>query len=252
MLEFDRVKVNLRGRAVLKNVSFRLQPHKITVLLGRNGSGKSTLLQCVNQRRHYSGEIRLNDQSLALLSPRERGRQIGILPQILPETDLAVRELTELGRTPYMDAAGRLSAADKSAVREAMRMADVEAVAERPCSELSGGERQRAFLAMLLAQNARILLMDEPTTYMDVDARRELRERIILLARQQKKTLLVVMHDLNEAVRMADNIVVLDAGECRFSGSMQQCLDERIIEETFHVNRYTALQDGRETIFFAC
>jgi len=251
MLEFDRVSVMLGGRQVLKNVSFHLQPHKITVLLGRNGSGKSTLLQCVNQCRRYTGEIRLNGENIALLMPRERARQIALLPQQLPETELRVCELAVLGRTPYAGPSGRLARSDREAVAEAMRMAGVEALAERSSTTLSGGERQRACLAMLLAQNARIALLDEPTAYLDVDARRELRESIALLACKQKRTLLVVMHDLNEAVRMADNIVVLDAGEGRFFGTRQECLDAHILEECFGVRRYTAQDETGETIFFA-
>lgn len=251
MLEFDRVRVESGDRALLKDVSFKLQPHKITVLLGRNGSGKSTLLQCVNQCRRYTGEIRLDGQSLALLTPRERARQIAILPQILPETELCVRELAALGRMPYTDASGRLSETDRQAVVGAMQMAGVEDLSERSCGTLSGGERQRAFLAMLLAQNPRIAMLDEPAAYMDVDARHELREHTALLARKQKKTLLVVMHDLNEAVRMADNIVVLDAGECLFSGTLRECLNAHVLEESFRVRRFSAAGEAGEELFFA-
>ena len=197
MLEFDRVSVDHRGKTILHEVSFSLRPHRITVLLGRNGSGKSTLIRCVNGLQRHTGEIRLDGVSLALTPPRERARKIGILPQILPETALTVRALAALGRNPYVDAAGRLSPEDRRMVAEALRASGMEDFADRSLRELSGGERQRAFLAMLLAQNTRILLMDEPTTYLDVDARRELRDLIRTLARKQKKTLLVVLHDLN-------------------------------------------------------
>ena len=164
MLEFDRVSVDHRGKTILKEVSFSLRPHRITVLLGRNGSGKSTLIRCVNGLQRHTGEIRLDGVSLALTPPRERARKIGILPQILPETALTVRALAALGRNPYVDAAGRLSPEDRRMVAEALRAAGMEDFADRSLRELSGGERQRAFLAMLLAQNTRILLMDEPTT----------------------------------------------------------------------------------------
>ena len=251
MLEFDHVSAVLGGKQVLKDVSFHLQPHKITVLLGRNGSGKSTLLQCVNQCRRYTGEIRLNGENIALFTTRERARQIALLPQQLPETELCVSELAALGRTPYTGPSGRLSPVDREAVADAMRMAGVEDLSERSCATLSGGERQRACLAMLLAQNARIALLDEPTAYLDVDARRELRESVALLARKQKRTLLVVMHDLNEAVRMADNIVVLDAGESRFFGTLQECLDAHILEDCFGVRRYTAQDETSQSVFFA-
>ena len=247
MLEFDRVSVSHRGRTILHEVSFSLRPHRITVLLGRNGSGKSTLIRCVNGLQRHTGEIRLDDVSLALTPSRERARKIGILPQILPETALTVRALAALGRNPYVDAAGRLSPEDRRMVSEALRAASMEDFADRSLRELSGGERQRAFLAMLLAQNTRILLMDEPTTYLDVDARRELRELIRTLARKQKKTLLVVLHDLNEAMELADDVVILENGELRFSGDVQACLDTHALEGCFHVTRRDCLGGG---VFF--
>ena len=247
MLEFDRVCVAHRGRTILKEVSFALRPHRITVLLGRNGSGKSTLIRCVNGLQRYTGEIRLDGVSLALTPPRERARKIGILPQILPETALRVGALAALGRNPYVDAAGRLSPEDRRMVSEALRAAGMEEFADRSLKELSGGERQRAFLAMLLAQNTRILLMDEPTTYLDVDARRELRELIRTLAQKQKKTLLVVLHDLNEAVELADDVVILQDGVLRFCGDVQACLNARALEDCFRVTRRDCLGGG---VFF--
>ena len=247
MLEFDRVSVDHRGKTILKEVSFSLRPHRITVLLGRNGSGKSTLIRCVNGLQRHTGEIRLDGVSLALTPPRERARKIGILPQILPETSLTVRALAALGRNPYVDAAGRLSPEDRRMVAEALRASGMEDFADRSLRELSGGERQRAFLAMLLAQNTRILLMDEPTTYLDVDARRELRDLIRTLARKQKKTLLVVLHDLNEAMELADDVVILENGELRFSGDVQACLDTHALEGCFHVTRRDCLGGG---VFF--
>ena len=244
MLEFDRVSVDHRGKTILHEVSFSLRPHRITVLLGRNGSGKSTLIRCVNGLQRHTGEIRLDGVSLALTPPRERARKIGILPQILPETALTVRALAALGRNPYVDAAGRLSPEDRRMVAEALRASGMEAFADRSLRELSGGERQRAFLAMLLAQNTRILLMDEPTTYLDVDACRELRDLIRTLAKKQKKTLLVVLHDLNEALELADDVVILQNGVVRFCGDVQACLDAHALEDCFHVIRRDCLGGG--------
>ena len=132
-------------------------------------------------------------------------------------------------------------------VSEALRAAGMEEFADRSLKELSGGERQRAFLAMLLAQNTRILLMDEPTTYLDVDARRELRDLIRTLAQRQKKTLMVVLHDLNEAVELADDVVILQDGEIRFCGDVQTCLNAHALEDYFHVTRRDCLGGG---VFF--
>ena len=250
MIEFKHVNVVLRGRKIIDDCSFRLKKGSITVLLGRNGSGKTTLLNCINAAVRYTGEIRVGGENIAFLSRRERARRVAILPQRLPDSDLNVRSLVNIGRNPYVNPLGRLDDEDKRIVQEAMECAGIAGFSEINLSRLSGGERQRAFIAMLLAQNTPVLMLDEPTTYLDIDARKELLRLLKELAAKNGKTLLVIMHDINETMDIADDIVLLDAGKCLFSGIKADFLDQKLAEKHFALKRFD-IRDGSEMeVFF--
>lgn len=247
MLEIKNVSVRFGQKQILDNVSFSLRPHRLTALVGRNGSGKSTLLNCVNQQIPYTGEIREGEQNLALIPPRERAKAIAILPQTLPTPHITGRELAAFGRNPYLDFTGRLTDADRQAVERALRDADALSLEDRYADTLSGGEKQRIVLAMILAQNTHIALLDEPTAHMDLGYEAAFLELLQKLKTERKKTFLVILHDLAQAVRYADDLVVLDDGKVVFAGSKEECLEKEILENTFHLKRYSA--EGR--FFFA-
>lgn len=249
MLEFENVTAGYGKSAVLHDVSFALQPGHLTVMLGRNGSGKSTLLACANQEIAYGGRIRIGEQDLAKLPPRERAKQVAILPQSVPAPHLSVEELTEFGRNPYLDLGRRLSGEDRRAVAEALKNADVEALRDRSVATLSGGEQQRANLSMILAQNTPVIVLDEPTAHMDPCHEAAFLNQIHKL--RQEKTFLIILHDLNLAVAYADDLVVLDGGRIVFSGPTEQCLQQQILEKTFRVRRFTARQDDEIHTFFS-
>lgn len=247
MIRFENLSVTKSKKPILHDLSFSVKQGEITALLGKNGSGKSTLLSCVNGLCPYGGNIFLNGTDLASLSARERATRVAIFPQLLPNTPLTVKELTALGRTPYTGFTGRLSDADEEAIAKALATAGAEALSHRPCNTLSGGERQRAFLAMLLAQDTPLLLLDEPATFLDADAARSLCELLRTLTRDHGKTVLAVIHDLSAAVRLADRIVILENGTPAFVGTTEECLAARAIENAFSVTAHRA--DGR--VFFA-
>lgn len=251
MLEFRDITVRYGAKPILEHVSFSLRPHRLTVLLGRNGSGKSTLLSCVNQRTPYTGEIREGESNLAFLSPRERARLVAILHQSIPAPHITAEELVAFGRSPYLDLSGRLTVQDRELIDRAMHEADADSLRERYVDTLSGGEQQRVFLAMALAQNTRIVLLDEPTAHMDPAHEAALLRRVSALKRKHKKTFLVVLHDLSLAVAFADDLVVLDDHRIVFAGEKERCLQEEILERTFFVRRYTFEEDGVTRIFFA-
>ena len=248
MLEFEKVTAGYGRTSVLHEVSFSLRPGRLTVMLGRNGSGKSTLLACANQELPYQGTIRMNGEDLALLPPRERAKRVAILPQSVPAPCLSVEELAQFGRNPYLDLGRRLSREDKRAVEAALRDADVQQLRNRWVSTLSGGERQRANLAMILAQNTPVIVLDEPTAHMDPCHEAAFLNRLDKLRREQQKTLLVILHDLNLAAAYADDMVVLDGGSVVFAGTTEECLSRRILEETFRVRKFMA-DEGQ--IFFS-
>lgn len=251
MLILRNISLRLGERQILNNVSFTLRPHRLTALVGRNGSGKSSLLACVNQQVPYTGEILEGEKNLAFLSPRERARTVAILPQTLPVPHITAEEMASFGRSPYLDLTGRLTDKDRAVVADALRDADAEGLAHRYVDSLSGGERQRVALAMILAQNTPIALLDEPTAHLDQVYEAAFLQQLQQLRSKRKKTMLVVLHDLTMAVRYADDLIVLDGGEVVFSGSREDCLRQRVLETTFGLRRYLAESDGRTQIFFS-
>ena len=247
MLEFKNIKVNRGKRSILQGISFALSKSGITVLLGKNGSGKSTLLDAVTGQVKYSGSITLDGREVSKMPSRSRASEIALLPQTLPETSLTVRDLVSLGRYAYTGSIGVLSEEELYHISSAIRTTGLTNLADRPCNELSGGERQKAYFAMILAQNSTYLLLDEPTTYLDISYRREMYSLMHMLAVDHGKSLLVVMHDLSEAVALADRICVLDGGRVAFTGTRDEFLAGNIYENVFGVKQYKA----DDKIFFA-
>lgn len=241
MLEVNNLTVSRQGKPVLESLSFTLQPHKMTVLLGKNGCGKSTLVSCINQTARYMGEILYNGCNIALMPPKERARLIAVLPQTLALPHITAAELAAFGRNPYVDIGRRLTAADRRTVEQAMSQTGVTNLHARFVDELSGGERQKAYLAMTLAQDTRLIVLDEPTTYMDMDYERSFLDGLERLKMERKKTLLVVMHNINQALRYADRVIVLDCGRMAFAGDVRDCVDSGVLEKVFHVKRRTTV-----------
>ena len=249
MLEIKDLSVRFGRKKVLSDVTFSLRPHRLTVLVGRNGAGKSTLLGCVNQQVAYTGTITGGEKNLALISPRQRAQSIAILPQSLPSPHITGREMAALGRNPWLDFTGRLRSSDREAVENALRDADALELSDRYVDTLSGGEKQRIALAMILAQNTPVALLDEPTAHMDLCYEASFLDLLQRLKKERKKTFLLILHDLNLAVRYADDLIVLDGGRVVFTGTREECLEKEVLERTFRLKRYTAA-DGEEKRIF--
>ena len=247
MLSFEGLRAGYGKNCVLQGVDFRLTPHKVTAVVGKNGSGKSTLISCLNQEMSYTGRICFGDQNIALLPPRERAKLLGILPQNLERPRVLVEELVGFGRSPYLDLGRRFSRADREAVAKAIEDAGISGLCGRRVDELSGGERQMAYLAMVLAQNTRVVALDEPTTFLDIEREAAFLRKLEELKTRHKKTVLVILHNLSQAVQFADRIAVLQDGKIQFEGSREECLKTEAMERAFRVRRYEA--EGR--IFFA-
>lgn len=242
MLMLRDLTLELGKRRILDGVTLTLRPHRLTALVGRNGSGKSSLLACVNQERPYKGQILEGERDLALLPPRERARRIAYLPQSLPAPHITAEEMVALGRNPHLDFTGRLHDCDRQAVEQALADADARSLAGRYMDTLSGGERQRVALAMILAQNTPIALLDEPTAHMDLYFQAAFLHRLREIKNAKKKTFLVVLHDLAAAMEFADDVVVLEQGRLCFSGTREQCLEAGILEKSFGLERHTTPQ----------
>ena len=237
MLDVLSLSCEKNGKLILDTVTAHVKRGRITALLGKNGSGKTTLLRCLCREISYGGCVRIAGRDTAEMTPRERALALSYLPQLLPTPHLTVRELVGLGRSPYLSLLARPSESDRAAVLSAMHRTEIASLAERDLLSLSGGERQRAFLAMMLAQGTPLLLLDEPTSYLDATARRALLSLLASLVNTEEKTILTVLHDVNDAVRLADDILLLDNGRLAFQGSKEDFLAAGLPERHFGLTR---------------
>ena len=208
------------GREVLRIDRLELGGDGVTAILGQNGSGKSTLLSLLaRQSRCDAGSVTLGGADIAGPSQRGFARQVAYLPQRLPPVPgLTVRELAGLGRFAWRGAFGRWQAADYAAVAAGLAETGTAPFADRLADELSGGERQRAWIAMLLAQDAPVLLLDEPTAALDLAHAYEVMGLLRRSARAGGRRIVVVLHDVNLAARFADRILGLRSGRVSFDG----------------------------------
>lgn len=212
MLELKNVSGGYGKRLVISDVSAELPKGGITSVIGANGCGKSTLLMlCAGLLPLSSGEILLNGEDMSAMPRNELARRISYLGQIKSAGSISVRSLASHGRFPYLGYPRRYTAEDREKIDEAMELAGVTDIAEEAVGELSGGQQQRAYIAMTLAQDTEILLMDEPLTFLDISHQLELMELIRKLS-GMGKTIVTVMHDLNLALTYSDKVAVMEKG----------------------------------------
>jgi len=235
------MKVTINGLAfsydtqpVLEGIDLEVSNGEILALLGPNGSGKTTLLKNISGvLKPQHGAIYLDFKKLSELSPKEIAQQMAALEQEIPAGfDFTVREIVELGRLPHLKRIHALNTRDQQAMEAAMRATEVESFAERSIFSLSSGERQRVWLAMALAQEPQILLLDEPTAHLDINYQIAIMEIIKSLARKELAVLMAV-HDLNLAAAYADKIAVLHQGRIVALGKPQEVFTEELIERVF-------------------
>lgn len=236
-LTFDHLSASYCGKTVLDRVSFTTDSGTIAALTGRNGAGKSTLVRCLTgEKQDYHGTILLGGQDVRRMDLHTRSRQLACMPQVLPRPHVTVRELVLFGRTPYTSLMGTLSSSDRDAAAQALHAVGMEPFAEAFVDKLSGGERKKAFFAMTLAQDTPVVVLDEPTAHLDVVSRFEFLDLLETVRQATGKTFLLVMHDLPEILRCADQIVTLHEKTVAFAGDAESFLVERIPQTCFHVN----------------
>ncbi len=251
MLEFRNVSMKIGMKTILDSVSFSVKKGRITALIGKNGSGKSSLLNLANGLGKYDGEILLCGKDIKKYKGKEKAKLSAFLPQIMPDTSLSVYSLVSLGRSPYTGGMGILSHDDKEAVRCAMALTNTEELAWRSLSTLSGGEKRRVFLALLLAQETPLIILDEPTAYLDLSYSAELCALLRELCTKHGKTVLVVMHEIAVAIELCDDAVLLEGGKQVFYGKKEELIGTDIIENVFGVKKYTAYNGKKSKIFFS-
>ncbi|WP_027998842.1 ABC transporter ATP-binding protein [Sinorhizobium arboris] len=220
---------------ILHELNLAVPPGKITVIVGANACGKSTLLRAMSRLLSpHQGCVLLDGKSIHHMPPRELARTLGLLPQspIAPE-GITVADLVSRGRHPHQSLFSRWTRKDDEAVDAALRATRISELADRPVDELSGGQRQRVWIAMALAQQTDVLLLDEPTTFLDISHQVEVLDLLTDLNHSRGTTIVMVLHDLNLAARYADYLVAMSGGRVQVSGTPQDVLTDENVRQVF-------------------
>lgn len=236
-LAAERLSLAYGRVGIVDNLDLAVPDRAFTALVGPNGSGKSTILRALaGLLAPRDGTILLDGRSIARLPSKQTARRVGVLSQGpgAPE-GLTVLDLVRQGRYPHRSLFGRWSQADEDACAQALSLTGMDALRNRPLDSLSGGQRQRAWIAMTLAQETDIVLLDEPTTFLDLAHQIEVMELIATLVGERGKTVVAVLHDLNQAARYADHMVLLKAGRIVAVGRPEEVMTVKSIDEVFGV-----------------
>ena len=235
LLRAEEVTLAYGERVVVRDLDLVVEPGRVTSVVGANGSGKSTVLRALARLlAPTEGRVVLDGKDLHRLPTREVARTLGLLPQspVAPE-GIVVADLVARGRHPHQRLFAPWSAADTAAVEQALEVTGTGDLAERAVDELSGGQRQRVWLAMVLAQQTEVLLLDEPTTFLDVAHQVEVLDLLADLNRDHGVTVLMVLHDLNLAARYSDTLVAVHAGRVHAVGEPDVVLTAELVREVF-------------------
>lgn len=235
MITLKNVCGGYGDKEILHDITLNLEPGKITALIGPNGCGKSTLLKTlVGINSFTAGEIWINDRNMKELKTTELAKSVAYLPQNKKTPDISVLRLVLHGRFAYLNYPRKYSAEDIRIAREALHWADLEELAEENVAHLSGGMQQKVYIAMALAQNADMILLDEPTTYLDVAQQLKLLDMARQLAGEGKGVVLV-LHDLSQALRTADTVVLMQDGRVVRTGTSEELYESGRLQEVFGV-----------------
>jgi len=234
MLNIKNLFVSYNGREILHNVSFDVNNGEVLALIGPNGAGKSTLIRAVSGVIESRGEIQTDGKNFHTMHPMQRARYVAVVPQAisLPPA-FSVWETVLMGRTPYLGFLGNASTHDEELARQALTRVNALIFSERRVGELSGGEQQRILLARALCQSTPILLLDEPTSHLDLQYQVSLLELIRELAKENNLAVLVAMHDLNLAARYADRVALMVAGNIKAIGTPKEVLQPELIADAY-------------------
>ncbi len=229
--------VEINNKLILDDVNISIPKNKITSIIGPNGAGKSTLLKAIGRiNTSYTGQIVIDSCDIKSISRKTFARKLAILPQgMQAPADVTVRQLVDYGRFPYRSWFKSNKKEDEEIVDWAMKETKVTSLADRQVMSLSGGERQRAWIAMALAQKPEVLLLDEPTTYLDIAHQLEVMEIITRLNKDLGLTVMMVLHDLNQAVKYSDYLVVIKDKGVYSTGAPSQVMNETVLKDVFGV-----------------
>ena len=251
-LTAENICVKIGGKEILREVNYKFKSGKRTAIIGPNGAGKSTLLKvlCLLNEK-FLGSVMLDDKNIRELGRKNLARVMAILPQErdAPQ-DTTVRQLVSFGRFPHKKFFSGESAEDEAAIKNALELTKLTDFETRQVISLSGGERQRAWLAMTLAQRPKILLLDEPTTYLDIAHQLEVMDIIADVNRKFSTTIIMVLHDINHARLYSDDVLIIKDKGIYAAGEPKKILTAQILSEVFNVEADTFKNSAGDEIIF--
>lgn len=225
-------------RPVISDLSLNIPGGQVTTIIGPNGCGKSTLLRAIGRLiPSQGGDVHLGDTDIGSMKRRDIAKTIGVLPQSpIAPPGLIVSDLVSRGRHPHQSWIRQWSSSDEEEVNAALEMTDVAELADRSVDSLSGGQRQRVWISMVLAQHTDVLFLDEPTTYLDLAHSIEVLDLVNRLRRDLDRTVVMVLHDLNLAIRYSDNLVVMRDGDLFATGRPEEIITSELLKEVFELD----------------
>jgi iron complex transport system ATP-binding protein len=237
-LSTEDLRIGYGDKIIVDDLNLQINSGEITTIIGANGCGKSTILKTL-ARVHAakSGVIYLDGKMIHKIPTKEIAKKMAVLPQS-PEAPggLTVFELISYGRSPHQSGFGRLSDNDQKIIKWALEVTALTSFADSPVDALSGGQRQRAWIAMAIAQETDILLLDEPTTYLDMAHQLEILQLLERLNREEGRTIVMVIHDLNHAARFSHHMVALRDGKKVKEGSAEEVMTAAVLKEVFQID----------------
>ena len=239
-----------KKKEFIKDLSFNIEKGKITTILGPNGSGKSTVLSLLcGLNKISSGEIIINDKDIKSMKYKDIAKEIATVHQqnTVPD-DITVKELITYGRMPHKKYFAKNSHDDEEIVKWAIETTGLEPLKDKEVMSMSGGERQRVFIAMALAQKSKILFLDEPTTYLDIYHQIELLELIKELKEETGLTIVMVLHDINQALTYSDNIMVMKNGQLIKIGKASEVISMNLLNDVYNIGGF--LSNQKDNVYF--
>lgn len=250
MIELKSVSKNYGDLTVVNNISLEIMENAVTSFIGPNGAGKSTLLGIISRLiTKDAGEVIIDGKELQHWHTNELAQTLAILKQNnVINIRLKVRELVSFGRFPYSK--GKLTEADEHAIDQAMKYMELESISDKYLDELSGGQCQRAYIAMVIAQDTKYIILDEPLNNLDMKHAVQMMQALRSLAKEMGKTILIVLHDINFASSYSDQIVVLKNGILTYQGGVSEIINSAILEETYELPVRVETVEGKRICIY--
>lgn len=243
------VEVGYDNEVIIQNMDFTLNKGEITTIIGPNGSGKSTILKAMTRLVKYQkGNIYLDGKGILEYGNKQFARKIGVLPQChIAPPDFKVKDLVSYGRLPYQGILKKQSDEDEKIIEWAMKATGVFHFREKSIQDCSGGEAQRVWIATVLAQQPEVMFLDEPTTYLDISHQLEMMKLLKKLNRTSNIGIVMVLHDINQALEVSDRIIIIKKGEKYADGSPQEVITSKMMKEVYEVDCEVVWLDGRKS-----